>query len=443
MSPFDAPLIDALALAVMHFVWQGAVIAAALAIVLPVLKTADARYLLACGALFAMPLGFGITFALSIAPIGVGQVGAVAADSDRLAWIAPAWLCGVLLVGSHRFVGWIAVQRARRVGVSVAPITWQNRLRELAEKIGVSERVGLLESSIAETPVVIGALRPVILIPAGLLAGLPTNQLEAILLHELAHIRRSDYLVNMAQSIAESLLFYHPAVWWVSGIIRAERENCCDDIVVATQGDPREYATALLALEETRQVEPALAATGGELMNRIRRLLNQPQERRSGAPLVLTVFLGVFCVVAMAQQYTPFVAWLTEDVVYIISDEERDAFEELGTDDERAHFIEQFWALRDSDPKTQENEFKQEHYRRIAYANDRFASRDSGWKTDRGRLYIQYGPPDEIESHPNDGLEIWRYREMETLGLHDILLEFVDPAGSGEYRLVAEFPPPQ
>ena len=431
MTLLNTPVIQAVSAAVIHFLWQGAVLAALLAVALPMLKTASTRYWVACSALLTMPLVFVATFASSITLAGPAQVGASGADSAGLAWVVPLWLVGVLLTGVHRFAGWIAVQRARREGVSPAPIAWQNRLRQLAERIGVSERVALLESRIAETPVVIGALRPVILVPAGLFAGLPTGQLEAILLHELAHVRRSDYLFNLVQSLTESLLFYHPAVWWVSGVIRAERENSRDVVVVAAQGDPHGYASALLALEERRQIEPALAATGGELMNRIRRLLNQPQERRSGAPLMLALFVGVFCVVAMAQQQSPLVKWLTEEVAYIITDRERDAFAELGTDEERDHFVEQFWERQDPSPKTRENEFKQEHYRRISYANERFASQDAGWKTDRGRLYIMHGPPDEMETHP--GRETWRYR---TLGAaKDIVLKFADPTDSGELRL--------
>src|SRR5579863_5304807 len=127
---------------------------------------------------------------------------------------------------------------------------------------------------------------------------------------------------------------------------------------------------------------------------------------------------------------TPYKKWLNEEVVYIISDEERKAFNRLQTDEERQQFIEQFWLRRDPTPDTEENEFREEHYRRIAYANDQFASGIPGWKTDRGRTYIQYGPPDEIESHPSGGtyerpaeegggetstfpFEQWRYRYLE------------------------------
>ena len=150
----------------------------------------------------------------------------------------------------------------------------------------------------------------------------------------------------------------------------------------------------------------------------------------------------------------PFKRWLDEDVRYIITPEERKAFVQMATDEERENFIESFWLRRDPTPDSMENEYKEEHYRRIAYANDRYASGIPGWRTDRGRIYIAYGPPDEIESHPSGGqyqrpyeegggftstypFEIWRYRWIEGIG-SDILLEFVDPTMTGEYRLTMD-----
>src|ERR1017187_9214042 len=124
-----------------------------------------------------------------------------------------------------------------RRGVCAAGALWQGRGERLAARMRVSRPVTLLESCLAEVPVVMGYLRPVILMPVGLMTGLPAEQIEAILLHELAHIRRHDYLVNLLQIVVEGLVFYHPAVWWISSVMRAERENCCDDLVVATQGD--------------------------------------------------------------------------------------------------------------------------------------------------------------------------------------------------------------
>src|SRR5688572_11568701 len=143
--------------------------------------------------------------------------------------------------------------------------------------------------------------------------------------------------------------------------------------------------------------------------------------------------------------------WLDKDVAYIITDEERRAFKKLETDDEREHFIEEFWRRRDPDPDTNENEYREEYYERIAYANEHFASGIPGWKTDRGRIYIMYGKPDEKETHPSGGaynrktygggsltstypFEVWFYRYLPGVG-SGIEIEFVDPTGSGEYRI--------
>lgn len=151
---------------------------------------------------------------------------------------------------------------------------------------------------------------------------------------------------------------------------------------------------------------------------------------------------------------TPYRKWLNEDVTYIITDEERKAFRNLNTDEEREQFIEQFWLRRDPTPDSQENEFKEEHYRRIAYANERFASGIPGWKADRGRIYITFGPPDEIEDRPSGGtyerpfeegggttstfpFAKWRYRWIEGIG-SDIIIEFVDTTMTGEYRMTMD-----
>ena len=202
-----------------------------------------------------------------------------------LPWLAPFWIAGVLLFHLRSLTGWMAARRLRRTGVCCAPDLWQARLDRLGAQLRLSKPIALLESCLAEAPVVIGYLRPVILMPVGLLAGLPAGQIEAILLHELAHIRRYDYVVNLLQIFVEDLLFYHPAVWWISGVIRAERENCCDDLVVAMKGGAYEYASALAALEQSRGgPRQVLAATGGSLVKRIRRLLAQPER----PPAVLT-----------------------------------------------------------------------------------------------------------------------------------------------------------
>jgi GWxTD domain-containing protein len=575
---------NALGWTLLHSLWEGAAVALALAIVLSITRSPRIRYAAACLAMLALLAGSGVTF-FRLMPRDAGGPAAVRPlplaarppiddlpvantrmpwdASDVLPWLAPLWMAGVLLFQIRCLASWLAAGRLRRTGVCGAPDKWVQRLDGLRERLRMTKPVALLESCLAEVPVVIGLLRPVILIPVGLLNGLPVGQIEAILLHELAHIRRADYLVNLMQTLMEGLLFYHPAVWWISSVIRAERENCCDDLVVATSGDAHEYATALAALAENRMTmrEAALAATGGNLVKRIRRLLAQPEGPRATiAPFLSAGIVIVTCTAVLAawqspQQSSPaiklvipaipaptvqlvaqaqakpavspvpspqpvaelqtqdspavakaleqlrelterietarrgrsssmmlaqndraplsdpalipYMKWLNEEAVYIITDEERKAFKSLPTNDERNMFIRQFWARRDpAYPKAApgeypiipkgnpENEFRREHYRRIAYANDRFGTKIAGWKTDRGRIYIIYGPPDEIESHPSGGtytrpaeqgggqtstypFEQWMYRFIDGIG-KNVVIEFVDKTGTGDYRMTMD-----
>jgi GWxTD domain-containing protein len=156
----------------------------------------------------------------------------------------------------------------------------------------------------------------------------------------------------------------------------------------------------------------------------------------------------------LAKESAPYATWLTEEVIYIITKEERDAFQRLTTNEEREQYIEEFWRRRNPDPDSPDNAAREEHYRRIAYANDRFSSGIPGWKTDRGHIYILWGPPDEIESHPSGGTydrpaqqgggtittypwELWRYRHLEDIG-DNIEIEFVDTSGSGEYHITMD-----
>ncbi len=471
-----------------HSLWEGGLAALVLLAILFAVRSPRARYVCACTAMFGMLAAFVLTFcllasrasgptttvphAIPRAPMGEDQsppgIPARFRLEDAVPWLAPFWLAGVVVFHLRSVVGWMAAQRLRHRGVCRAPDPWPEVLRDLSARLRVSKPVALLETCLAEVPVVIGYLRPAILVPAGMLAGMPAAQVEAILLHELAHIQRRDYLVNLLQTIVEGFLFYHPAIWWLSGVIRAERENCCDDLVVAASGDAREYAAALTALEQTRWAadEAALAATGGSLVKRIRRLLNQP-EGLTWAPflsagiltLVVAGALAAWQASVPAQNQMPpptqpkisrFTIWLDEDVVYIIDDRERAAFQSLRTDEERDHFIQQFWLRRDPTPGTPENEFKEEHYRRMAFANQHFAWHSvPGWKTDRGRTSIVFGPPDEIESHPsgrpasggapasNYPVEDWLYHHIKGIG-DNVIIEFADTANTGEFKMTED-----
>jgi GWxTD domain-containing protein len=487
-------LINALGLSLVHFLWEGAALAVAL--LLFHRASARSRYAAACAALFAMPVAFAATFyrfwhvsGLWLGPrltphlggpldVTAGGGSGTSAGASIWAWLVPIWMAGVAIFYLRSMGGWWAARRLRHTGVTAAPDVWQTRLAALRARTGVTHAVALMESCLTEVPVVIGYFRPVILLPIGLASGLSTEQVEALLIHELSHIRRHDYLVNLLQSAVEGLLFYHPAVWWVSRVIRTEREHCCDDAVVALRGDARGYAGALAAMESLRAPAAALAANGGSLVHRVRRLLRQP-EGPQGSPAatvaVAILLAGTLTALSAWQQSAPpkqpvltaqqvqkkqgdantsradntnpYRKWLTEDVAYIITTEERRAFRNLQSDEEREHFIEQFWQRRNPVPGSQENAFKEEHYRRIAYVNQSLEDADglAGWKTDRGRVYISYGPPDEKEVHPsgNPPYEQWLYHYIEGVG-QNIIVEFreqngrmlmtSDPHGQGNGR---------
>ena len=366
------------------------------------------------------------------------------------------------MLRSH-IAGWLFAQRLRRRGVCVAPDFWQKKLSALSARLRISRPVLLVESCLTEVPVVLGHFRLLILLPLGLLTGLPAGQIEALLLHELAHIRRHDYLVNILQRLAEAFFFYHPAAWWISKVIRTEREQCCDDIVVSLTGNAHEYSVALAALEEKRLSirEVAVAATGGSLMKRIHRMLQPTSTRGLWAPLLaIAVVVAVCAGTATAWRSQPrdqqpsdkaksqadqskatsYDKWLNDDVVYIADDAERAAFIQLTTAEERDHFIEQFWERRNPVPGTTPNKFKEEHYRRIAFANQRFGTASTpGWKTDRGHIYVVYGAPDEIDAHAKSAdkpfaTQVWTYRHVEGIG-NDGSVTFIDKTGRGDFHL--------
>ena len=292
---FHQPWVARLGWTLLHFLWQGVLVAAVLALLRGRASSASFRYASACLALAVMTAAPVITFLMlgndsGAAPAGLAAARAVflpgsgAASSLPLEnvwegvspWLGLAWLVGVAGCSIRLLGGWLVTARLRGANARPAPVEWQAKMEALMSRMGVLGRVSLRASTLIEAPLAIGWLRPVILVPVGALAGLSTAQVEGLLAHELAHIRRHDYLVNLLQSLAEAVLFYHPAVWWVSRQIRIEREHCCDDLAVAaTGGDVLTYAHALAELEFSREAHAhAMAATGGSLRHRIRRLVN-------------------------------------------------------------------------------------------------------------------------------------------------------------------------
>jgi GWxTD domain-containing protein len=468
-----SPAAAAIGWTLLHSLWEGAIVATVLGAMLLILRTARARYIAACVALVALLALFTLTM-LRLVPESAhnfpvrGRIvpvwNIVAQDvgssywKPNLAvaapWLALLWMAGVLLMFGRYSVSCVSVRRFRRRGVCYAPDAWQREVERLTSRLRISKSVRLLESCLAESPTVIGHVRPLILMPLGMLAGLSPDQIESILLHELAHIQRHDYLINTLQRYLEGLLFYHPAVWWISAVVRREREYCCDDLAVSISGDPHEYARALAAIEQNRYSPAAVAAAGGSLVKRIHRLL-YPRTGGAWAPflsVMILVLTGTAAVAAwparppqsnaVAKQpetegsLEPYNKWLNEDVAYIIDQAERTSFLRLTTSEERDKFIEQFWERRNPTPGAP-NKFKEEHYRRLAHANRHFSSGVPGWKTDLGHVYILYGPPDEIESHPRaagGSTETWLYHHVEGVG-DNATITFVDSTGRGDFRL--------
>jgi beta-lactamase regulating signal transducer with metallopeptidase domain len=212
---------------------------------------------------------------------------------DLMSCLFWAWCGGVCLFGMRAFGGWLMLQKLRRTAQEAISPALLECCRRLQQRIGINAMVRYAYSEIVDAPAVVGWFRPVVLIPLSAMTGLSTEQLEAIIAHELAHVRRYDALVNLFQIAVETVLFYHPAVWWVNRMIRAERENCCDDIAVSVCGNPSEYARALAMLSDTR---PAwvMAANGGALKARVGRLLGM-QKMTHGIPRAGLAVLAVMC----------------------------------------------------------------------------------------------------------------------------------------------------
>ena len=227
-----------------------------------------------------------------------------------LPWLTLLWLVGVTALSARTLGGLVFAGRMKSRGARPVEQGWREKAAEIARRLSVSGPVKILESSLVAVPTAVGWLRPAILLPASAFTGLTPQQLEAILAHELAHIRRHDYLVNILQTAVETLLFYHPAVWWVSRQIRGEREQACDDMAVRVTGDALTYARALTKVERLRGAVPrlALAADGGSLRARVLRLVEgTPRARRptsltAGLFFLAAVLTTVACARAVVSQ---------------------------------------------------------------------------------------------------------------------------------------------
>lgn len=361
MTPFtQSPFVHLVGWTLLHFIWQGAAVAALLSLSLWLARTASStfRYTMSCLALLAMaafPPMTALYLAPNLPPIASGNSLAPGAlnrdsipsiprltvqtaprpesnpaistptpsqprtsfDAERvLPWMVLGWMAGVLTLSLRLLAGIAAIRRIRTRMLEPASARVHGAFRHLMIRMRITQPVQLFVSGAALVPVTLGFFKPVILLPISAVTGLTARQLELIIAHELAHIRRHDYLVNLIQSIIETVLFYHPAVWHVSHIIRSERENCCDDLAVAVcDCDGRSLATALARLEETRNSEGvfAMSAHGGGLAQRVRRLVGATDRATNptfrclvglAAPAIVALIVIAGAMISRAQDST-------------------------------------------------------------------------------------------------------------------------------------------
>lgn len=335
-------LINALGWTIIHSLWQGAVVALGFALVMFFMRrfSARARYTAGVMALMLMLAMSIVTFvslyhggAPGTLPVTGGDgselalTGAVEMENGvslmaffknyfnrHLPLVVTVWLLGVLVLMLRLAGGFLYNQRIKVHRTRPLPASWQNRLQAFCRQAGIQKPIRLVESALIKIPTTIGFLKPVILFPMGLVTGMPRDQVEALLAHELAHILRKDYLVNILQNFLDILYFYHPGVRWVSTHVRSERENCCDDIAVSLSGDSVNVARALTNIQgfDLGTTEPALAAAGSRsgsysLLGRVKRLLRPPtkgsgfSEGLIGASILL---VGLLTLVVSANAAT-------------------------------------------------------------------------------------------------------------------------------------------
>jgi len=318
---FSPDVLRTLGLSLLHFLWQGAALAALAAALIAAARQASTRYAIAVGALILMVAAPVVTYfvlhqdepAFSASKqaavptvayvVNLATHRVVASTQSRflsgglLTIFVELWFIGVMLFSLRTAGGFFVIARLRRRESKPMNPGLLALCREMQRRLGISRAIRYCESRHLDAPAVVGWFRPVVLLPISALSGLTELQLRAVVAHELAHIRRLDAFFNLFQVAAETLLFYHPAVWWLSKRIRAERENCCDDVALSVCGNPAEYARALALMEQWRAAPTfAMAANRGPLASRVTRLLGLTEKgsslRNAG------VAFGVLCLAA-------------------------------------------------------------------------------------------------------------------------------------------------
>lgn len=327
MNGISNSVIAALSTTLLHALWQGALAAVVLmawrALSRP---SARVRYASACLALASLPLMALATFVRAYRPPTTALLAGNLADPNLPRWleagathpitgteaamttawpmwseraIVLAWAIGAALLLLRELGAHVWLRRAVRTHAVALPESWAQKSAALASRLQL-HRVRFVALDRADVPFTFGWLRAVVVVPTALLTAIPADQLELLVLHELVHLRRGDYVVNLLQTLAECLFFFHPAAWWLSSVARREREMACDEEVLQRGHDPIAYARALTELEALRAPQAALAASGGELATRIRAIIGQPsaRERRSVTVAGLALAASIAAIVA-------------------------------------------------------------------------------------------------------------------------------------------------
>jgi bla regulator protein blaR1 len=294
----------AVALAILHFLWQGLAVAALASVAMALARSAATRYAIGVAMLALMIAAPGLTFlalrqqasapaptalprmanSARLAPAGSQPLEISLAETPsrnnsrlppgNLSLLVEAWLVGVALLSLRPAAGFFILERLRHNQATPVSDALRARCLSLQQTLGVQRLIRYCESITLKAPAVVGWFRPVMFLPLSAITGLSVDQLDAVIAHELAHIKRLDAFVNLFQIATETLLFYHPAVWWLSNRVRAERENCCDDVAIAICGNAAVYARALASMAES-QAAPAMAmaANRNPLTARVARIL--------------------------------------------------------------------------------------------------------------------------------------------------------------------------
>lgn len=327
--------ISALGWTVLHSIWQITLIAIVVKLLMLGLskKSPQLRYAIGIGALFSICVTTVVTFyqvfesnftentivfdqviptniQLILSPeatdIGSSIFGKISSFLEgHLSLIVGIWSLGFVLFLLKMLSGFYFIEKLKTNGHYPIDITFQNKLQILSKRMGIHQSVKLVESSLAKTPMMLGCFKPLILLPLHLTTGLDDKMIEAIIAHELAHIKRNDFVVNIFQSFVESLFYFHPAVWWISNQVREEREKCCDDLAIKACNDSLTYAKSLLHIQTMalNQDNFALSFTGKNekhLLNRVKRILNQTQQNSNFMEKIISLILLIVAFIGMS-----------------------------------------------------------------------------------------------------------------------------------------------